>query len=111
MKSFPFLSNLDTAFKRCSTEIGRLALKFHADIVSKWTGIPVQRLLEPEREKLLHLPEELHGRVVGQDEAVEAVSDAIQRWVACPDPSMPACPDVVGPEAIRRRDPEVGALF
>jgi len=50
-----------------------------AEIVSKWTGIPVTRMLQSEREKLLHLEEELHHRVVGQDEAVEAVSDAIRR--------------------------------
>jgi len=50
-----------------------------AEIVSKWTGIPVTRMLQSEREKLIHLEEELHRRVVGQDEAVEAVSDAIRR--------------------------------
>lgn len=50
-----------------------------AEIVSKWTGIPVTRMLQSEREKLIHLEEELHQRVVGQDEAVEAVSDAIRR--------------------------------
>jgi len=50
-----------------------------AEIVAKWTGIPVTRMLQSEREKLLHLEEELHKRVVGQDEAVEAVSDAIRR--------------------------------
>lgn len=50
-----------------------------AEIVSKWTGIPVTRMLKSEREKLLILEEELHQRVVGQDEAVEAVADAIRR--------------------------------
>jgi len=50
-----------------------------AEIVSRWTGIPVTRMLQSEREKLLHLEEDLHKRVVGQDEAVEAVSDAIRR--------------------------------
>ncbi|GJM35677.1 MAG: chaperone protein ClpB [Saprospiraceae bacterium] len=50
-----------------------------AEVVSKWTGIPVTRMLQSEREKLLHLEEDLHQRVVGQDEAVEAVSDAIRR--------------------------------
>ncbi|NNE30508.1 MAG: AAA family ATPase, partial [Saprospiraceae bacterium] len=50
-----------------------------AQIVSKWTGVPVTRMLKSEREKLVHLEEELHKRVVGQDEAVEAVSDAIRR--------------------------------
>ncbi len=50
-----------------------------ADVVSRWTGIPVSRMLQSEREKLLHLEDELHKRVVGQDEAIEAVSDAIRR--------------------------------
>ncbi len=50
-----------------------------AEIVSKWTGIPVSKLVEAEREKLLRLPEELHRRVIGQDEAVEAVSEAVMR--------------------------------
>ncbi len=50
-----------------------------AEIVSKWTGVPVTRMLQSEREKLLHLEDELHKRVVGQDEAIEAVSDAIRR--------------------------------
>jgi ATP-dependent Clp protease ATP-binding subunit ClpB len=50
-----------------------------AEIVSKWTGIPVTRMLQSERDKLLHLEEELHKRVIGQEEAVEAVADAIRR--------------------------------
>ncbi len=50
-----------------------------AEIVSKWTGIPVARMLESEREKLLRLEEELHKRVVGQDEAISAVADAVRR--------------------------------
>jgi ATP-dependent Clp protease ATP-binding subunit ClpB len=50
-----------------------------AQIVSRWTGIPLSKLIEGEVQKLLHLPEELHKRVVGQDEAVEAVSDAVMR--------------------------------
>lgn len=50
-----------------------------AQIVSKWTGIPVTRMLKSEREKLLFLEDELHKRVIGQDEAIEAVSDAIRR--------------------------------
>ncbi|TVQ86175.1 MAG: ATP-dependent chaperone ClpB [Bacteroidetes bacterium] len=50
-----------------------------ADIVSRWTGIPVSRMLQSEREKLLKLEDELHNRVVGQQEAIEAVSDAIRR--------------------------------
>ena len=61
-----------------------------AEIVAKWTGIPVTRLLESEREKLLRLSEQLHERVVGQDEAVNAVSDAVLRARAgLSDPSRP----------------------
>ena len=50
-----------------------------ADIVSKWTGIPVSKMLQSERQKLLHIDEELHKRVVGQDKAVQAVSEAVKR--------------------------------
>ncbi|MGA9326866.1 MAG: AAA family ATPase, partial [Salegentibacter sp.] len=50
-----------------------------ADVVAKWTGIPVTKMLQSDREKLLKLEEELHKRVVGQDEAIEAVSDAVRR--------------------------------
>ncbi len=50
-----------------------------AEVVAKWTGIPVQKMLQSEREKLLKLEDELHKRVVGQDEAIEAVSDAVRR--------------------------------
>jgi len=50
-----------------------------ADVVSRWTGIPVTKMLQGEKEKLLHLEEELHQRVVGQDEAIVAVSDAVRR--------------------------------
>ncbi len=50
-----------------------------AEVVSKWTGIPVSKMLEGEREKLMHMEERLHDRVVGQDEAVRAVSDAVRR--------------------------------
>ena len=50
-----------------------------AEVVAKWTGIPVQKMLQSDRVKLLHLEEELHKRVVGQDEAIEAVSDAVRR--------------------------------
>jgi len=50
-----------------------------AEVVSKWTGVPVARLLEGEKEKLLHMEERLHERVVGQDEAIRAVSDAVRR--------------------------------
>lgn len=61
-----------------------------AEIVSKWTGIPVSKLQQSEREKLLHLEEELHRRVVGQDPAVTAVAEAIQRSRAgLSDPHRP----------------------
>ena len=61
-----------------------------AGIVAKWTGIPVARLMAGEKEKLLHLPEELHRRVVGQDQAVEAVAEAVQRSRAgLSDPRRP----------------------
>jgi len=50
-----------------------------AEVVSKWTGIPVSRMLQSEREKLLHLEDELHKRVVGQDDAIQAIADAIRR--------------------------------
>ena len=50
-----------------------------AEIVARWTGIPVTRMLQSEREKLLHLEDELHKRVVGQDEAIQAISDSIRR--------------------------------
>lgn len=50
-----------------------------AEVVSKWTGVPAQKMVQSEREKLLHLEDELHQRVIGQDEAITAVSDAIRR--------------------------------
>ncbi len=61
-----------------------------ADVVSRWTGIPVTRMMQSEREKLLHLEEELHKRVIGQDEAINAVSDAVRRSRAgLQDPKRP----------------------
>ena len=61
-----------------------------ADVVSRWTGIPVNKMLQSERDKLLHLEQELHLRVVGQDEAIAAVSDAVRRSRAgLPDPKRP----------------------
>jgi ATP-dependent Clp protease ATP-binding subunit ClpB len=61
-----------------------------ADIVSRWTGIPVHRMMQSEREKLLHLEDELHKRVIGQDEAIEAVADAVRRSRAgMQDPKRP----------------------
>lgn len=61
-----------------------------AEVVSRWTGIPVTRMMQSEREKLLHLEEELHRRVIGQDEAIVAVSDAVRRSRAgLQDPKRP----------------------
>ena len=61
-----------------------------ADVVSRWTGIPVSRMLQSEREKLLHLEEELHRRVIGQDVAIAAVADAVRRSRAgLQDPKRP----------------------
>lgn len=61
-----------------------------ADVVARWTGIPVTRMLQSEREKLLHLEDELHKRVVGQDEAIQAVADAVRRSRAgLQDPKRP----------------------
>ena len=61
-----------------------------AEVVSRWTGIPVTRMMQSEREKLLHLEEELHRRVIGQDEAITAVSDAVRRSRAgLQDPKRP----------------------
>ena len=62
-----------------------------AEVVARWTGIPVAKMLEGEREKLLHMEDDLHHRVVGQDEAVRAVSDAIRRARAgLSDPNRPS---------------------
>ena len=61
-----------------------------AEVVSRWTGIPVSRMMQSEKEKLLHLEEELHKRVIGQDEAIRAVSDAVRRSRAgLQDPKRP----------------------
>ena len=61
-----------------------------ADVVSRWTGIPVSRMMQSEREKLLHLEEELHRRVIGQEDAIQAVSDAVRRSRAgLQDPKRP----------------------
>ena len=61
-----------------------------AEVVSRWTGIPVTRMMQSEREKLLHLEEELHKRVIGQEEAISAVSDAVRRSRAgLQDPKRP----------------------
>lgn len=77
-----------------------------AEIISKWTGIPVSRLVESEMQKLLNLEEELHRRVVGQDEAVVAVSDAIQRSRAgLADPQRPTASFIfLGPTGVGKTE-------
>ena len=50
-----------------------------AEVVSRWTGIPITKMLQSEKDKLLHLEEELHKRVIGQDEAIHAIADAVRR--------------------------------
>jgi ATP-dependent Clp protease ATP-binding subunit ClpB len=60
-----------------------------ADVVSRWTGIPVSKMLQSEKDKLLHLEAELHQRVIGQDEAIEAVSDAVRSRAGLQDPKRP----------------------
>ena len=77
-----------------------------AEIISKWTGIPISKLVESEREKLLHLEDELHQRVVGQNEAVTAVADAIQRSRAgLADPNRPTASFIfLGPTGVGKTE-------
>jgi ATP-dependent Clp protease ATP-binding subunit ClpB len=77
-----------------------------AEIISKWTGIPLNKLVESEKEKLLHLEDELHHRVVGQHEAVTAVADAIQRSRAgLSDPNRPIASFVfLGPTGVGKTE-------
>jgi len=77
-----------------------------AEIIAKWTGIPVSKLVESEREKLLHLEDELHKRVVGQDEAVTAVAEAIQRSRAgLSDPNRPIASFIfLGPTGVGKTE-------
>jgi ATP-dependent Clp protease ATP-binding subunit ClpB len=77
-----------------------------AEIISKWTGIPLNKLVESEKEKLLHLEDELHHRVVGQQEAVTAVADAIQRSRAgLSDPNRPIASFVfLGPTGVGKTE-------
>jgi ATP-dependent Clp protease ATP-binding subunit ClpB len=77
-----------------------------AEIISKWTGIPISKLVESEMEKLLHLEDELHERVVGQDEAVTAVADAIQRSRAgLSDPNRPTASFIfLGPTGVGKTE-------
>ena len=61
-----------------------------ADVVSRWTGIPVSKMMQSEKEKLLHLESELHTRVIGQEEAISAIADAVRRSRAgLQDPKRP----------------------
>jgi ATP-dependent Clp protease ATP-binding subunit ClpB len=77
-----------------------------AEIIAKWTGIPVSKLVESEMQKLLHLEEELHQRVIGQDEAVTAVADAIQRSRAgLADPNRPIASFIfLGPTGVGKTE-------
>ncbi|NJO79194.1 MAG: ATP-dependent chaperone ClpB [Cyanobacteria bacterium RM1_2_2] len=77
-----------------------------AEIISKWTGIPVSKLVESEMQKLLHLEEELHRRVIGQDEAVTAVADSIQRSRAgLADPNRPIASFIfLGPTGVGKTE-------
>ena len=93
------LKELEEDIKKVQAEISSGAAKMVreevtaddiAEVVSRWTGIPVTRMMQSEREKLLHLEEELHKRVIGQDEAITAVSDAVRRSRAgLQDPKRP----------------------
>ncbi|MEM9926881.1 MAG: ATP-dependent chaperone ClpB [Cyanobacteria bacterium P01_D01_bin.50] len=77
-----------------------------AEVISKWTGIPISKLVESEKEKLLHLEDELHNRVVGQSEAVTAVADAIQRSRAgLADPNRPIASFIfLGPTGVGKTE-------
>ena len=77
-----------------------------AEIIAKWTGIPVSKLVESERDKLLHLEDELHKRIVGQDEAVTAVAEAIQRSRAgLSDPNRPIASFIfLGPTGVGKTE-------
>jgi ATP-dependent Clp protease ATP-binding subunit ClpB len=77
-----------------------------AEIISKWTGIPISKLVESEKEKLLHLEDELHEKVIGQDEAVSAVADSIQRSRAgLADPQRPTASFIfLGPTGVGKTE-------
>ncbi|MCC7314414.1 MAG: AAA family ATPase, partial [Planctomycetes bacterium] len=96
------LPDLQSALKQCETRLTELhksgggllreevTVEEIAEVVAKWTGVPVSRLLEGEREKLMKMEDRLHDRVVGQDEAISAVSDAVRRSRAgLGDPNRP----------------------
>ncbi|MFM6399476.1 MAG: ATP-dependent chaperone ClpB, partial [Planktothrix sp.] len=77
-----------------------------AEIISKWTGIPISKLVESEMQKLLNLEDELHHRVIGQNEAVTAVADAIQRSRAgLADPNRPVASFIfLGPTGVGKTE-------
>jgi ATP-dependent Clp protease ATP-binding subunit ClpB len=77
-----------------------------AEVISKWTGIPISKLVESEKDKLLHLEDELHNRVIGQNEAVTAVADAIQRSRAgLADPNRPTASFIfLGPTGVGKTE-------
>ena len=93
------LKELEEGIKKVQEEISAGAAKMVreevtaddiAEVVSRWTGIPVTKMMQSERDKLLHLEDELHKRVIGQDEAIQAVSDAVRRSRAgLQDPKRP----------------------
>ena len=93
------LKELEEGIKKVQEEISTGAAKMVreevtaddiAEVVSRWTGIPVTKMMQSERDKLLHLEDELHKRVIGQDEAIQAVSDAVRRSRAgLQDPKRP----------------------
>ena len=80
-----------------------------ADVVSRWTGVPVSKLLEGEMQKLLHLEDELHQRVIGQDEAVQAVAEAVIRARVRAEGPEPADRQLHLPGSDRRRQNRAGA--
>ena len=82
--------NINKWEKQKNLDITEIREENIAEVISKWTGIPIQRLNENENEKMLHLEENLHKRVIGQNEAVEAVSKAIRRGrIGLNDPNRP----------------------
>ncbi len=102
-----------SASKLIKDEVGEEDI---ADVVSRWTGVPVSRLLEGEKEKLLHLDDELHRRVIGQDEAVTAVAEAVMRARSgLKDPNRPVGSFIfLGPTGVGKTELAralAGALF
>ncbi len=112
------LTNLQRQLEETETELSQNQTNSHsllreevteddiAEIISKWTGIPVSKLVQSEMEKLLHLEDELHQRVIGQEEAVTAVADAIQRSRAgLADPNRPIASFIfLGPTGVGKTE-------